>query len=69
MLEEKEEILKRITSLMNVANNLMEAVLREDKKSISYWNKSIGSWRGHVNKSMKRYLKTLKDTIKDEVPF
>ena len=69
MLEEKEDSLKRITSLVNAANNLMEAVLTGDKKSISHWNKSIESWRRHVNKSIKRYLRTFKDTIKDEVPF
>ena len=65
-MEEKEELLKMITHMINATNNLMIAVLAEKEKDISYWNKSIKNWREYINIRVKRYSKTL---IEEEVPF
>ena len=47
-------------------NDLMKAVIDEERKNIIYWQKSIKTWEALLNKKIDRYLKKITE---EEVPF
>ena len=66
MEEEKEELLRKAVNLTNSANDLTRAILDEDIKDITYWQKSIKDWQKSLDKKLIKYLEKLK---KEEIPF
>ena len=66
MKEEKEEIIRKALNLINCINNIITAVIDEDKKDLIYWQKSSKTWKGYLDKRITRHLKKIE---KEKVPF
>jgi len=66
MDEESKEIIREAISMTDSINDLMKAVIDEERKNIIYWQKSIKTWEALLNKKIDRYLKKITE---EEVPF
>ena len=66
MDEESKEIIREAISMTDSINDLMKAVIDEERKNIIYWQKSIKTWEALLNKKVDRYLKKITE---EEVPF
>ena len=66
MEEESKEIIRDAINLTDSINDLMKAVIDEERKNIIYWQKSIKTWEALLNKKIDRYLKKITE---EEVPF
>jgi hypothetical protein len=66
MEEESKKIIREAINMTDSINDLMKAVIDEERKNIIYWQKSIKTWEALLNKKIDRYLKKITE---EEVPF
>ena len=66
MEEESKKIIREAINMTDSINDLMKAVIDEERKNIIYWQKSIKTWEALLNKKVDRYLKKITE---EEVPF